>query len=149
MVNRVVLRGFVANEPFIRATENGRFAQLRMATIERLTNSRTGLVREHTEWHTVSMFGANAILVDERVRIGTPIEVEGALRTREFTDKRGVERKITEISVTKLEILEAIEGYSLPKSIRDIIPVELPKSTMPPPQYEVKAPAADPDDLPF
>ncbi len=149
MINRVILRGFVASEPIIRATESSRFATLRMATMERLTDHRTGRMREHTEWHTISMFGSNAVLVDERVRIGMSIEVEGALRSREWNDKSGAVRKVTEVAVTRLEILEPIEGYTLPKAIQDQMPIEYPKSMMPPPQYEVKTPAADPDDLPF
>ncbi len=153
MINRVILRGFVADEPLIRATENGRFARLRIATIERLNNPKTGKIREHIEWHTVSFWGAEAIEVDKHVRVATPIEVEGALRTREWSDKANVTHKMTAIAATSLKILTQIEGYELPKSIVDKLPIDYHTCSksqhVATPHIEVKAPAADPDDLPF
>ncbi len=150
MTNRVILKGFIASEPLIRATERGRFASLRVASIEHLTNSRTGMVREHTEWHNVTMYGDNAILIDEHTRLGTPLEIEGALRTREWTDRAGIVRKTTEISATSVKIVDSIEGCTLPRAIQEAIDQESPQiKTTPPPTYEVKAPAPDPDELPF
>ncbi len=149
MINHVVLKGFVASEPLIRATENGRFAALRLATVEHLHNSRTGKMRKHTEWHSVIAFGDMAILIDEQVRLGMALEVIGSLRTREWRDREGVVQKRTEIAATAVAILDRIDGCDIPQSIRDEMKQNSSQRTTPPPSFEVKAPAEDPDGLPF
>lgn len=147
MINRVTLRGYVADHPFIRATEGGVFARIRMITIEDILIQKTREVRRHTEWHTISLWGENAQITDEKIRIGSAIEIEGALRTREWEDKDGIKRRTTEISATKLLILSTIEGYKIPefisKQINNRTPNPLSK------KIEVKSPAEDPDELPF
>ncbi|MFI3269451.1 MAG: single-stranded DNA-binding protein [Rikenellaceae bacterium] len=150
MSNYVKLRGFVASEPNVKATELGYVVSLRLATIERLLNRKTGREREHTEWHNVSAFGDVAKMIDERVEVGMALEVIGSLRTREWVDKSGVVRKTTSVSTSEITILESIEGCEIPQAISELmVKLQPPKSTTPPPQYEVKAPAADPDELPF
>ncbi len=147
MLNHVTLRGYVADEPFVRATEGGKFVRLRMVTIEKIYIQKNGMMRHHTEWHTVSLWGREAAVADQEIHIGTAIQIEGALRTREWEDKEGITRKTTEISANKLEILTAIEGYNIPQYIEESM--AKPRSTSSPTKLEVKCPADDPDELPF
>ncbi len=150
MVNYVRLSGYVASEPLIRATERGHFAQFRLATVEQLMNHKTGRLREHTEWHTISAFGEVATLIDERVKVGMALEVIGSLRTREWVDKSGVVRKTTDVSTSNIKILDSIEGCDIPQPIKELMAKkQCEQEKTPPPQYEVKAPADDPDLLPF
>lgn len=151
MINRVILRGFVANEPLVRATERGKFATIRLATIEHIKRP-SGQIVEHTEWHSVAFRGEEAEVVDRSVRIGMAIHVEGVLRHREWEDRSGKVHKVSEISASLLKIVEGgLEGYALPKTIQEAIPrdyhavAERQKATL----FEVKAPAEDPDNLPF
>lgn len=148
MINRVILRGYVADYPFIRATEGGMFARLRIITIEDITIHKTGEVRRHTEWHTISLWGENAHIADQEINIGSAIEIEGPLRTREWEDKDGVKRRTTDISATKLTLLDTIEGHKTPNYIAKLMSN---KATPTPPskKIEVKSPAEDPDELPF
>ncbi len=148
MINRVILRGYVADYPFIRATEGGLFARLRMVTIEDIIIHKTRVVRRHTEWHTVSLWGDNAHIADQEIKIGSAIEIEGALRTREWEDKDRIKRRTTNISATKLTLLDTIEGYEIPDYITKLMNN---RSTPTPPskKLEVKSPAEDPDELPF
>ncbi len=151
MLNRVILRGYVADDPYIRATESGKMAQLRLATIERVTIKKDNSLREITEWHSISLWNELADQADEKIRIGDAIEVEGALRTRDWEDKNGKLHRTTQIAATSLKIIEGgIEGYSLPRPIverrESLYPQKKQETT---PRYEVKAPASDPDDLPF
>ncbi len=151
MLNKVLLRGYVADDPYIRATEGGKMAQLRVATIERVTIEKSGVLREHTEWHSVTLWNNLADLTDERVRVGMAIEVEGALRTRDWEDRRGKMHRTTVIVASSLHIIEgAIEEYPLPTAIverRDALyPTKRCNTT---PQREVTKPAEDPDNLPF
>lgn len=146
MLNRVILRGYVADEPFIRATEGGKLARLRMVTIEKIKSHKSGVLRHHTEWHTITLWGERADLADDKIRIGAAIEVEGALRTREWDDKEGVTRKLTEISASRIELLNGIDGYTIPDYIQKNITIKHPTT---PSKMEVTPPADDPDDLPF
>lgn len=150
MLNQAILRGFVADDPYIQATESSKYARVRIATIERVTIQKSGAIREHTEWHTVSMWGELADLADSKIRIGASIEVVGTLRTREWESKKGVMNRTTEIVATKVTILDPIEGYTLPRPIaekKDIL--YPPKKKTPSPLPEVKVPDSNPDDLPF
>lgn len=147
MSNRVILRGYVADDPFVRATEGGKFVRIRMATIEHIVVQKTGKMRRHTEWHTISLWGESAELADREIKIGSALHIEGALRTREWEDKNGVVRYTTEISASKMEILNSIEGCEIPDFIATTITTANPKTSAP--ELSVKRPAADPDDLPF
>lgn len=151
MLNHAHLRGYVADEPYIRATERDKMAQLRVATIERVIVKRDGTWREHTEWHSVTLWGELAEEVDRRVRIGDAVEVEGALRTREWEDNKGKLHRTTTISATQLRIIEGgIEGYPLPRQIVERTKELYPqKAKETPAKGEITPPAADPDELPF
>ena len=106
MINRVILRGYVADDPYIRATESGKMAQIRVATIERITHSKSGELREITEWHTITLWGELAHTIDERVRVSDVVEIEGALRTRDWEDREGKMHRTTQIAASSLKIIE-------------------------------------------
>ncbi len=148
MLNLAIIRGYVADDPFIRATESGKFARLRVVTIEKIVTKKTNSVRTHTEWHTVALWGDHAELADRKIRIGSAVQIEGALRTRSWKDKDGITNKTTEISAHKLEVLNSIDGSEIPDFIVAAMPAsKLPKATSS--KLEVKRPTDDPDDLPF
>ena len=84
MVNKVILVGNVGIDPEVRTTESGvKVARIRLATTERLFDRQANEAKEHTEWHTVTLWRGLADVVDKYVRKGTQIYVEGRLRTRE------------------------------------------------------------------
>ncbi len=151
MLNRVILRGYVADDPFIRATEKGKMAQLRLATIERITERKSGEIREITEWHSITMWLDLAERADREIRIGAAIEVEGALRTRDWEDKKGKMHRTTQIVASSLRIIEeGLPGYALPRAIAERREVLYPtKKGQAISEYEIKAPESDPDGLPF
>ena len=98
MVNKVILIGNVGIDPEIRTTEGGvKVARIRLATTERLFDRQANEAKEHTEWHTITLWRGLADVVDKYVRKGTQIYVEGRLRTREWMDKDNNKRYTTEI----------------------------------------------------
>ena len=58
-----------------------------------------GQPREATEWHRVAVFGGSVEPASQMVRKGVLVLVEGRLRTREYQDREGKERTVTEIVV--------------------------------------------------
>lgn len=105
MVNKVILIGNVGVDPEIRATENGKVARIRLATTERYRDRATNENREHTEWHTVTLWRGLADVVDRFVHKGSQLYIEGRLRTREWTDQSGNKRYTTEIMADTMNLL--------------------------------------------
>ena len=106
MVNKVILIGNVGVDPEVRTLENGtKVARVRMATTERIFDRQANEAREHTEWHTVTLWRGMADVVDRYVHKGSQIYVEGRLRTREWTDRDGNKRFSTEILADTMNLL--------------------------------------------
>lgn len=105
MVNKVILIGNVGVDPEVRATDNGKVARLRIATTERYRDRATNENREHTEWHTVTLWRGLADVVDRFVHKGSQLYIEGRLRTREWTDQSGNKRYTTEILADTMNLL--------------------------------------------
>ena len=98
-VNKVILVGNLGRDPEIRTTQNGgKVANLSIATSETWRDRNSGERREKTEWHRVVVFSEGLIRVLEQyVRKGSKVYIEGALQTRKWTDQQGVEKYTTEV----------------------------------------------------
>lgn len=116
MVNKVILIGNVGMDPEVRALEGGaKVARLRIATTERIYNRQTQETKEHTEWHTVTLWRGLADVADRYVRKGSQVYIEGSLRTREWTDKDNNKRYTTEIVANDMKMLgRRAEGTGAP-----------------------------------
>jgi single-strand DNA-binding protein len=104
-VNKVILIGNLGRDPEIRSMPNGdRIANLSIATSETWRDKSSGERKEKTEWHRVVVFNDNIVkVVENYVKKGSTIYVEGQLQTRKWTDKDGVEKFSTEIIVGKFK----------------------------------------------
>ncbi|MCB1485145.1 MAG: single-stranded DNA-binding protein [Hyphomicrobiaceae bacterium] len=98
-VNKVILVGNVGKDPEIRRTQDGRpIANLSLATSETWRDKNTGERKEKTEWHRVVIFSEPLCkVVEQYVRKGSKLYIEGALQTRKWTDQSGVEKYSTEV----------------------------------------------------
>ena len=106
-VNKVILVGNVGNDPDVRYTANGQaVANLSIATSEVWKDKTTGEKQERTEWHRVVFFGKAAEIVRDYTKKGSKLFIEGALRTRKWEDKSGVERYTTEVVSSDLQMLD-------------------------------------------
>ncbi len=98
-VNKVILIGNLGADPEIRRTQDGSpIANLRVATSENWRDKATGERKEKTEWHRVVIFSEGLCkIVEQYLKKGSKIYLEGQLQTRKYTDKDGVEKYSTEI----------------------------------------------------
>ncbi len=98
-VNKVILIGNLGRDPEVRSTQNGgKVANLSIATSETWRDRNSGERRERTEWHRVVVFSEGLIKVIENyLRKGSKVYVEGSLQTRKWTDQQGQERYTTEV----------------------------------------------------
>jgi single-strand DNA-binding protein len=98
-VNKVILVGNLGKDPEIRRTQDGRpIANLSIATSETWRDKATGERKEKTEWHRVVIFSEPLCkVVEQYLKKGAKVYIEGALQTRKYTDQSGVEKYSTEV----------------------------------------------------
>lgn len=98
-VNKVILIGNLGKDPEIRRTQDGKpIANLSIATSETWRDKSSGERKEKTEWHRVVIFSEPLCkVVEQYLKKGSKVYLEGALQTRKWTDKDGVEKYSTEV----------------------------------------------------
>jgi single-strand DNA-binding protein len=98
-VNKVILIGNLGADPEIRRTGDGRpVANLRVATNESWRDKNTGERREKVEWHRVVIFNEGLCrIVEQYLKKGAKVYLEGQLQTRKWQDKEGQDRWSTEV----------------------------------------------------
>jgi single-strand DNA-binding protein len=103
--NSVQLLGRLGAKPEIFTFENGnKKASFSLATNETYKNQKGEKV-ENTEWHNVVMFNGMANVAEEYMDKGDQVLLEGQLKNREYTDKEGNKKYITEIVVNDFHML--------------------------------------------
>lgn len=98
-VNKVILVGHLGADPEIKRSQDGKaLATLSLATSESWRDKSTGDKRDRTEWHRIVIFNEGLVKVAEQyLKKGAKVYVEGANRTRKWTDNKGIERYTTEV----------------------------------------------------
>jgi single-strand DNA-binding protein len=105
-VNKVILVGNLGADPETRYLPSGdAVANIRLATTDRYKDKATGESKELTEWHRVAFFGRLAEIVNEYLKKGSSVYIEGRIRTRKWTDQAGQERFSTEIVADQMQML--------------------------------------------
>jgi len=98
-VNKVILIGNLGKDPEIRRTQDGRpIANFSVATSETWRDKNTGERKEKTEWHRVVVFNEGLCkIIEQYLKKGSKVYLEGALQTRKWQDKDGNEKYTTEV----------------------------------------------------
>lgn len=103
--NRVQLIGNLGGSPEVRTTETGKkLARFSVATNESYRSTQGEKVSE-TQWHSLVAWGKTAEIAEKYLDKGTEVVVEGKLIHRNFVDKEGVKRFVTEVQVSELLLL--------------------------------------------
>lgn len=104
-VNKVILIGNLGKDPETRYLPSGdAVANFSIATTEKFKD-KSGAMQEHTEWHRISFFGRQAEIAGEYLKKGSPVYIEGRIRTRKWQDKEGQDRFTTEIVGDRMQLL--------------------------------------------
>ena len=148
-VNKVILVGNLGNDPEVRYMPNGNaVANVSLATSETWKDKSTGEQQEKTEWHRVVFFNRLAEIVEQYVKKGTKLYVEGRLQTRSW-EQDGVKRYSTEVVANEMQMLDSRGGVSQDFSGSQIAEATAAQSS----QQQAAAPPQNfdnfDDDIPF
>ena len=99
-LNKVQLIGRLGADPEIKQMVNGKsVARLSIATSQSWKDKSSGERKEKTEWHRVVIFNEGLVnVVQQYVKKGANVYVEGQLNTRKWKDEQsGQDKYSTEI----------------------------------------------------
>ena len=104
-LNKVLLIGNLGADPEVKTFSNGdKISSISLATTESYKN-KNGERVEDTEWHRVEFRGALAGIVEQYLKKGDSLYVEGRIKTEKYTDSSNVERFITKIRAVNMQML--------------------------------------------
>lgn len=105
-INKVILVGNLGKDPEVRTIANGALvASFSVATSETFTN-KDGQKVDKTEWHNIVLWRGLAQIAEKYLKKGNKVYIEGKLRYRQYDDKDGNKRYITEVEGTELMLLD-------------------------------------------
>jgi single-strand DNA-binding protein len=138
-VNKVILIGNLGADPELRYTPSGAaVANFNMATTEKWKD-KEGQLQEKTEWHRIILWARQAEIAKEYLRKGSSVYIEGRLQNRNYEDKDGIKRYVTEIIGQRMQLLGGRGGGAPSESSGG-------PSEPPPPPGNLEN---EDDDLPF
>lgn len=106
-INHVFILGNLGNAPEIHNANGSPIATLSVATSRKRKDAQSDSYITETEWHRIVVFGRTAEVARDYLHKGSPVCVEGRLRTRKWQDKSGIERWTTEIICENLQLLSS------------------------------------------
>lgn len=103
--NSVQLIGRLGIDPEVKTFDNDkRMVRLSLATSEKYRNGDGEMV-ENTQWHNVVAWGRTAEIAEKYLKKGQEVALHGKLQTRQYDDKEGQKRYVTEVVCNELLLL--------------------------------------------
>lgn len=106
-LNKVQLIGTLGKDPESKQLNNTTVATFTLATSDIYKDRNTGERKENTEWHRIVCWNRNAEIARDYLSKGKKVYIEGKIKTRTYSDKDGIERKITEIEAQQILMLDS------------------------------------------
>ena len=105
-VNSVTVMGRAGKDPDVKYTPGGVCVlNVSVATTKRIKRKNSEEAEEQTQWHRIVAFGKTAELCAERMSKGSQVLAIGSIQYRQYEDKEGVTKYITEIVADRLEVI--------------------------------------------
>jgi single-strand DNA-binding protein len=129
-INRVIMIGNVGRDPQIIRLKSGEEAAGFDIAVNEFESAQDGSRKERVEWVRVIVRASGLVELSKNyVRKGVKIYVEGAWRSRMWTDDRGIKRTIVEVQLapfnSKLVLLTANDGQErAPLHVSEALPAD-------------------------
>ena len=104
-LNKVQIIGNLGADPKISQTQGGvLIANFNVGCTERYKDSQ-GVQQSKTEWVRVVLFNGTADVAQKYLHKGSLVYVEGKLQTRSYKDNQGIDRYVTEVIGSTMQML--------------------------------------------
>jgi single-strand DNA-binding protein len=104
-MNKIMLIGNLGKDPEMNYTPSGIALTKFTLAVNRITKSSTGEKEKETEWFNIIAWRQLAETCNTYLHKGSKVYIEGRLQQRKYTDKNGIERWITEVIASDMEML--------------------------------------------
>lgn len=102
-INKAFIYGNLTRDPQLRSLPSGvQVVEIGVAT-NRTWKNKDGAKQESVEFHNIVAFGRLAELINQYLRKGQPIFVEGRIQTRSWDGQDGTKKYRTEIIVDNFQ----------------------------------------------
>ena len=109
-LNRITLIGNVGRDPELRTTGSGTsVCSYSIATADRYKD-KAGEWQESTDWHNIVAWERLAEISAEYLSKGSRIYIEGRVKHRQYDDKEGNTKYVSEVIAQTMIMLDAKEG---------------------------------------
>lgn len=121
-VNKVILIGNLGKDPEIKYFDNNiAKVNFSLATTEYFKD-KNGQKTEQTEWHNIVMWRGLAENASKLLKKGSQIYLEGKIQSKQWTDKDGNKKNMTEILAENFTLLNSRNDSSKSSSGSDSLP---------------------------
>jgi single-strand DNA-binding protein len=105
-INKVILIGNAGKDPEYKTLQDGTpVAKITIATTETY-RLKTGETQSRTDWHTIILWRGLATFASQYVHKGSLLYIEGKLRSRQYEDKDGQKKYVTEVVGDQVVLLD-------------------------------------------
>jgi single-strand DNA-binding protein len=102
-LNKVFLMGRLTGDPQLRATKSGQQVAVFSIATNRVWNDKNNQKQEQVEYHNIVVWGRQAEVASKFLLKGQVVLIEGRIQSRDYEDKAGVKRKVTEIVAERVQ----------------------------------------------
>jgi len=102
-LNKVLLIGRLTGDPQLRATKSGQSVAVFSVATNRVWMDKNNQKQEEVEYHNIVVWGKQAETASKFLLKGQMVLVEGRIQSREYEDKQGVKRRVTEIVAERIQ----------------------------------------------
>lgn len=121
-----MLIGNVGKDPEYKTLQDGTaVSKLTLATTESF-RLKSGETQSNTQWHTIIAWRGLATFARDYIRKGSLIYVEGKINNRDFDDKEGQKKKVTEVIADQVILLDKKVQQPVEENREDVEDKPLP-----------------------
>lgn len=103
-MNKVILSGNLGQDPELRQVGDTSVTSFSLATTKRY-KTKTGEKAKKTEWHNVKAWGKKGEVINQYLKKGSSVLIEGELQYEKWEDKNGNKRQRATVVLNDFEFI--------------------------------------------